>query len=162
MTMPNEMFDPLLKKSRELDESDQSNEAWFARIHTRLHREWLFLDAERAMMRQKWADYFKEFDVLLCPAARIAAFPHDHTEFAQRVTRFNDQDMDHGEVLLPWAALTIVTYLPATVAPVGYTSNDLPVGVQIVGPYMEDRTPIHIARIMEEIFGGFTPPSGFE
>ena len=100
--------------------------------------------------------------MLLCPAVRIAAFEHDHTPIAERMTKFNNEDISHIEALMPWAGLSINAYLPASVAPVGLTAGGLPVGVQIVGPYLEDRTCIHIARMMEEIFGRLTPPPGFE
>ncbi len=158
---PQEEFDQLLQVSKTLDENDQSIEAIWTRSSTSLHREWQFLNIERSMIRQKWDDYFREFDALLCPAVRIAAFQHDHTDILQRTTKFNDQDQPHFNVVVPWASLANVSYLPATVAPVGITSGGLPVGVQIVGPYLEDRTPIHIAKLMEEALGGFTPPPGF-
>jgi Asp-tRNA(Asn)/Glu-tRNA(Gln) amidotransferase A subunit family amidase len=38
-----------------------------------------------------------------------------------------------------------LTGLPATTAPVGITRADVPVGIQIMGPYLEDATPIDIA-----------------
>jgi amidase len=165
MFMPRDTFDSLLNKSKNLDEKDQSYEAWKARTATKTHYDWQMLNAERLMTRQKWADYFKEYDVLLCPAFRIAAFPHDHTitlESLQRITtKLNDQDIPHADVILPWAALASFSYLPATVAPIGLSSNRLPVGVQIIGPYLEDRTTIHFAKLIEENLGGFSPPPGF-
>jgi Asp-tRNA(Asn)/Glu-tRNA(Gln) amidotransferase A subunit family amidase len=95
-----EKFDSLLKKSKELDENDQSIDAWYTRTVTKTHRDWQLLNSERLMVRQKWADYFKEYDVLLCPAFRIAAFPHDHTmtlESPQRITtKSSDQDVPRG------------------------------------------------------------------
>jgi amidase len=164
--MPEEAFKSLRKKSNELDVEDQSTDAWYARVLTKSHREWQLLNWERLMIRQKWADYFKEYDVLLCPAMRIAAFPHDHSmdlESLQRVsTKFSDQDVTHAKVIFPWAALASLSYLPATVAPIGLTSDGLPVGVQIIGPYLEDRTTIHFAKLIEENLGGFSPPPGFE
>ena len=35
---------------------------------------------------------------------------------------------------------------------------ELPIGVQIVGPYFEDRTTIAFATLLEWEFGGFVPP----
>jgi amidase len=35
-------------------------------------------------------------------------------------------------------------------------------GIQIVGPYLEDRTPIHAAELMDDLFGGFVRPRQFE
>jgi len=59
-----------------------------------------------------------------------------------------------------WVALATVTYLPATVVPVGRTPAGLPVGIQIVGPYLGDRTTLAVARRIEELLGGFVPAPG--
>jgi amidase len=40
-------------------------------------------------------------------------------------------------------------------------ANGLPVGAQIVGPYLEDRTTIALAALIEREFGGFVAPPGF-
>jgi len=55
-----------------------------------------------------------------------------------------------------------MVFLPSTIAPVGFTSSGLPVGIQIVAPYLEDRTSIHIAALMSDVVGGYKPPPGFE
>jgi amidase len=44
---------------------------------------------------------------------------------------------------------------------VGRTAQGLPVGIQIVGPYLEDRTTLAVARCIEDLLGGFVPPPGF-
>jgi len=49
---------------------------------------------------------------------------------------------------------------PASAAPIDYATG-LPIGVQIIGPYLEDRTPIAFAELIEREFGGFVPPPGF-
>jgi amidase len=158
---PQEEYDQLLDLIQKPVEPGQERMVRMIQGMTKSHREWQFLEIERLKLRQKWADFFEEFDALLCPAVRIPAFEHDHTELPQRLTRVNGEDQPHGSVLLPWAGLTIVAYLPATVAPVGLTPEGLPVGVQIVGPYLEDRTTIHLARLMTDVTGGFTPPPGY-
>ena len=48
--------------------------------------------------------------------------------------------------------------LPATAAPIGRSEGGLPIGVQIIGGYLEDRTTIAFAGMIEREFGGFTPP----
>jgi amidase len=73
----------------------------------------------------------------------------------------NKRDVPCLDALLPWVGLATVAYLPATIAPVGLTEDKLPVGIQIIGPYLEDHTPIHVAKLMEGVIGGFTPPPGF-
>ena len=50
-------------------------------------------------------------------------------------------------------------HLPATVAPIGQTPGGLPVGAQIIGPYLEDRTTIEFAGLLGDVIGGFSPPT---
>jgi amidase len=35
----------------------------------------------------------------------------------------------------------------------------MPIGIQIIGPHLEDRTTLHLAGLLDEVFGGFKPPS---
>ncbi len=156
-----EIFDHFQQEAPNLSMEDKSFRAQLIRGVTMLYRDWMVLDYMRLMMRQKWADYFREFDVLLCPAVPVTAFEHDHSDFFERTLKVNGINRSYYDTLSAWAGLTCVSYLPATVAPAGQAANGLPVGVQIVGPYLEDRTPIHFAGLIEEITGGFQPPPGF-
>jgi amidase len=38
----------------------------------------------------------------------------------------------------------------------------LPIGIQIIGPYLEDAAPIDFATETKRLFGGFKPPAGYE
>jgi len=59
--------------------------------------------------------------------------------------------------------MSLVAYLPATVAPAEHTANGLPVGIQTIGPYLEDLNPIQFAIALErEIIGPYQLPAGFE
>jgi hypothetical protein len=44
-------------------------------------------------------------------------------------------------------------YLPATVVPVGFTTDGLPLAVQVVGPCLEDRTALAVARALRSALG---------
>jgi amidase len=61
-----------------------------------------------------------------------------------------------------WVGLAAVDYLPATVAPAGFTSSGLPVGVQIIGPQYGDNTCLAFARLLEQEFQDFVTPKGWE
>jgi amidase len=118
----------------------------------------LLRNRERELVRRVWADWFVGFDALLCPIMPMAPFPHDQggTVTDRRVV-INGESRTHGECLA-WTGLVGVTYLPSTAAPAGFTHDGLPVGVQVVGPYMEDLTPLFVARSLEDATGGFRPP----
>jgi amidase len=95
------------------------------------------------------------------PVAVVPAIAHDHSApFIERVLPLPDGSRSYLD-LFGWVGLATVAYLPATVVPVGRTPNGLPVGIQIVGPYLEDRTTLAVARCVEELLGGFVPPPGF-
>ena len=147
---------------RGLAPGDERYYARMMRANTLSHREWLQLDEMRHRMRLQWAEFFEEYDLLLCPAAASAAFPHDQQgERHDRTIPVNGRPVPTTDQLF-WAGFSGMVYLPSTVAPAGLTPGGLPVGVQIVGPQHGDRTCIAFARLLEEEFQGFVPPPGYE
>jgi amidase len=142
-----------------LPASDDSTAANAARGAALRHREWLAMNERRTRLRAQWASYFRECDVLLCPIMPTAAFPHDQREMGARTMRIDGRDEPYFQLF--WAGHAVNAYLPATVAPAGRTRSGLPVGIQIVGPYLEDRTPIAFAAQLADLLGGFTPPPGY-
>ena len=147
---------------RGLAPGEQGYYARMMRGNTLSHREWLQLDEARHRMRLAWAEFFDEYDLLLCPAAASAAFPHDQEgERHDRTIAVDGRRVPTTDQLF-WAGYSGMAYLPATVAPAGFTPGGLPVGVQIVGPQHGDRTCIDFARLLEEEFQGFVPPPGYE
>jgi amidase len=160
--LPKAIFDQMLEELPKLSDEDKSFKAQLIRGTTVKHRDWVVLDYLRLLMRQKWADYFREVDVLLCPAVPVTAFFHDHGDFFSRTLTVNHVERSYADTLSAWAGLTCVSYLPATVAPIGIARDGMPVGVQIVGPYLEDKTPIQFAGLIEEMTGGFIAPPLYE
>jgi amidase len=63
---------------------------------------------------------------------------------------------------MAWPGIANLPGLPATAIPTGLSQHSLPVGVQIVGPWLEDRTPLRLAELIEREFGGFVPPPAFD
>ncbi|NSC25478.1 amidase [Streptomyces albus subsp. chlorinus] len=126
-------------------------------------RDWHALDERRQHSRRRWAEFFREVDVLVCPAAPVSAFPHDQrTDPGRtiRTLRINGADRPYGD-LLPWTAPSSLNYLPAAVAPIGLTGGGLPVGIQVIAPYLHDRTAVRFVQCLAEVIGGFQPPPGY-
>jgi amidase len=156
--LPEGVFEKILAEAGQHQENETNIRARFIKGAVLSYRQWKLLDDERRSMQCKWAEFFKDYDVLLCPVAPVTAFEHDHTSFYDRELCVNNEQRSYVDTLQSWAGLTGIAYLPATVAPIGQTDEGLPVGIQIVGPYLEDRTAIHFAKLVEETFGGFRPP----
>ncbi|GFG51199.1 amidase [Mycolicibacterium agri] len=160
-TISQRSFDSMAKLAESLPESDDRPLARTARFATQRHRDWLFANEKREQLRALMAEFFTDVDALLIPVAMVAAIPHDHSEpFYERVIEVNGETRPYND-LMAWMALATLTHLPATVVPVGRTESGLPVGIQIVGPHLEDHTTLAVGRSIEELLGGFVPPPGY-
>ena len=123
------------------------------------HRQWALADMRRISLQQQWMELFREFDVVLCPPLSTPAVAHDHTPAPERTIEIEGKKYPFFDLV--WPEIATTPGLPATAAPIGLTDGGLPVGVQIVGPYLEDRTPLAFAALIEHAFGGFVPPPGY-
>jgi len=98
---------------------------------------------------------------MLLPVMPCPAIPHDHSEpQAARLAWVGGEQRPYWD-LLAWMAPAGACYLPATVIPVGCLTSGLPVGIQIVGPYLQDRTTLDLAKHLFNIVGGCPRPPGF-
>jgi amidase len=126
------------------------------------HRAWLRLDEQRASMRRDWAEWFTAHDVLLAPVMATPPFEHDQVgTVAERVVTVNGEQRNHLDILR-WMMLFNVVCVPSAVAPIGRTAAGLPVGMQVVAPYLHDRRAMRVARLVSEVVGGYEVPPGFE
>jgi amidase len=157
--MPDDGFANLIRMAESMPAD--SPYALSARSATIRHRDWLHLHERRKRVQAAFADFFRDVDVLLLPIVPVPAIPHDHSEpFPARTIQVDGAPAPYTH-LFHWIAPATFAHLPATAAPIGRTREGLPVGLQIVGPYLEDRTTIDVARRAAEVVGGFTPPPGF-
>jgi amidase len=132
-----------------------------AQMATASHTDWIILNERRFRLASQWREFFQDYDVLLCPVAVVPAFSHDHSEpMGKRMIEINGEQRSYWDLLF-WAGFSLVSYLPATVAPAGRTRANLPVGVQIVGPYLEDNTCLAVASMLEQHHQAFEAPPGF-
>lgn len=156
-----EVFQRNIKMAPTLAPSDRSYLARMVRGNALYHRDWLDLDEARHRVRRKWADFFDDYDLLLCPAAASAACPHNNSgERHERVILVNGEPVPTTDQLF-WAGISSLPGLPATVAPIGQTPEGLPTGVQIVAAPYDDLTSIGFAQLLEREYCGFVPPPGY-
>ena len=93
---------------------------------------------------------------------RLNAFPHDHSlPVGARRIEIDGKGYPFYDGCFVWADPASTCSLPATAVPIDRSPTGLPIGVQIIGPYLEDRTTIAFAELLEREFGGFTPPPGY-
>lgn len=154
---PPEYYERMRSIAATLSPENQSLDAIYIRSANVGWREWEAASNVRTRLQGQWATLFKQWDVVLCPVMPTAAFKHDHTESSTRRLDVDGQSQPYVNNIV-WAGLATGAQLPATVAPIGRTDTGLPIGVQIIGPYLEDLTPIQFAQLLERAYGGFVPP----
>jgi amidase len=146
----------------QLPADDRSLAAERLRGMTQTHRDWVLDDGARARLRAQWHEFFKSFDAVICPIMPTPAYPHDHSlEQEKRRIKIDGKDYVYPDQLA-WPGIATLPGLPATAIPLGLSREGLPVGVQIVGPWLEDRTPLKLAELIEREYDGFVPPPMFD
>jgi amidase len=78
-----------------------------------------------------------------------------------RILDVNGQEVAYDRQCV-YPALANLTGQPATAFPVGLTRARLPIGLQALGPYLEDRTSMRFTALVAQEYGGFRPPPGYE
>lgn len=122
---------------------------------------------QREQFRAAWRAFFREWDVLLAPAWFAPSFPHVEMPWPPTPASIRHTvDVNGRPVLyelgLFYPAVSTLAGQPATAFPVGRTRGGLPIGLQAIGPYLEDRTAIRFTALVARECGGFTHPPGYE
>jgi amidase len=136
---------------------DQSLRALRRRGAVMTHAQWIWLDRIRAGIADQWRQLFAEWDVLLCPVMPTPAFVHDHGDMDGRQISVDGKQVPYADQSM-WPSIATLTGLPATAMPIGRSDDGLPIGMQIIGPRLEDRTTIAFAGLVERELGGFVAP----
>jgi amidase len=155
---PVDAHEQLQTRAAGLSADDQSLDAARLRGMVFSHRDWLEANNRREFHRHGWRQLFAEFDAVVCPITPTPAFPHDHNPNPlERRLGIDGVEYPYFDQLV-WAGLATMPGLPATAIPAGRASEGLPVGVQLIGPMFEDRTPLRLAELLEQKIGGFQAP----
>ena len=157
--------DAIQQRMQDIVDKSDPNDKDYALLQARgirlLHKDWLEWDEHRAHLAAKWRAYFEQYDVLLCPVTPSPAMPHmqDSNAYA-RPFEVAGEKRGYMENIV-WPGVATTCNLPATSVPLGKHGSGLPMGMQIVGPAFEDKTPIGVARLLEKAGYAFEPPADF-
>ena len=156
---PDEAFASIAKQAETLAPDDHSLDAEVARGAVVGYRGWTVANARRKGIRAQWRRLFQDFDAVIAPITQTPAFAHDHEpDQGKRRIVVNGAPVDYFTQSL-WPGVATLPGLPATALPIGRSPEGLPIGAQIIGPWLEDRTPLALAGLIEREFGGFEPPA---
>lgn len=106
-------------------------------------------EAQRGAMFRRTLEFFQTYDLLLCPATIVAAFPVEQRYLAEcNGVRF--------DTYIDWLAIVYAitnVCCPAISIPAGFTREKLPVGLQIVAPPRGEARLLACAHYIEGLLG---------
>ncbi|MEV1175272.1 amidase [Nonomuraea sp. NPDC049784] len=103
----------------------------------------------RSRLYQRMAAFFDTYDVLIAPVSQVPPFPIEQPY----VDEINGEKLPDYLAWMRSAYWISVLHAPAASVPAGFTSDGLPVGVQIVGRPFEDARVLRVARAFEQATG---------
>ena len=115
---------------------------------------------EREHLRASYREFFTDWDVLIAPITIVPAFPHTDAPWPRRTVKVNGAKVSYG-LQTVYPAVATLCGQPATAFPMGLTRSGLPIGLQAIGPYLEDHTPIQFASLLGRELSGFQQPPGY-
>ena len=106
-------------------------------------------EAQRGEMFRRMRTFFETYDLLLCPATIVPPFPVEQRYVAEcDGVKF----ASYVDWLMIVHAITLCC-CPAISSPCGFTSNHLPVGLQVVAPGRGEAKLLAGARFIEQVLG---------
>ena len=162
--MPEEVLALTERVASDMKADARSYPARIAKAIRFTHHQFLALAEQQAQLCLAWQKFFERYDVILCPIMPTVAFPHDQSGAGPgHIAQYSRTTMVDGKPVpymngLQWPGLATVANLPATAIPTGRFIEGMPMGLQVVGPFLEDRTTLRFAQLAEAALGGFVPP----
>jgi amidase len=103
-------------------------------------------DTVRSRLFERAAAFFEQYDYLVCPVTQVPPFSIDR----HWVEEINGVPMEHFLAWIRSCYAISVIESPAISMPAGFTSDGLPVGIQIVGRRGDDLGVLRVAKAFEE------------
>jgi amidase len=106
-------------------------------------------EAQRVALAARVLAFFEKYDLLLTPATIVAAFPVEQRYLAECAGQKFDNYIE-------WLAIAYAITLaccPALSLPCGFTTEGLPVGLQVVAPPRAEARVLAGAKLLEDLLG---------
>jgi aspartyl-tRNA(Asn)/glutamyl-tRNA(Gln) amidotransferase subunit A len=100
---------------------------------------------QRTRMKSAWRDMFHSIDVLLAPTTAGPALPRSDPRFM-----WDDGRIEEGsDAYIRLTCVANTVGLPSLQVPNGFTKNELPLGVQIIGRPFDEARVISVGMMLE-------------
>ncbi|MBS9522663.1 amidase [Litoribacter alkaliphilus] len=111
----------------------------------------------KSKLTQKWEEYFKEYEFLICPVAFGPAY--ERCKLGSKL-KYEGKELNYLDYVFPYLACFNASGNPSVTIPLGLSKEGLPVGVQIVGPHWSEPQLLEFAKKVASLTKGFIQPTG--
>jgi aspartyl-tRNA(Asn)/glutamyl-tRNA(Gln) amidotransferase subunit A len=105
--------------------------------------DYLTAEGNAEALRSGFAGFFQKYDVLLCPVNPMTATPHGAQELM-----VNGEKVSWMHVMRTTSPFN-VTGLPALSVPYAFSSESLPIGIQLVSKWLNEATILRLGALLE-------------
>lgn len=118
---------------------------WVTFAHVDIATDYIKALRARTAIQQAWREMFEQIDVLVAPTLTTVALPVDDA-----VVRWPDGSTESAtETYVRFSAPADVTGLPSLTVPCGFSSEHLPIGMQIMGKPFAEATVLTVGQAYE-------------
>jgi aspartyl-tRNA(Asn)/glutamyl-tRNA(Gln) amidotransferase subunit A len=128
-----------------LARSDSEYRAVIARGREYMGTEYIQASYRRTQLRARFVDLFRKVDVLITPTVAVTAFAAG----TLGVDRIDGREVDRHLGWSPFSWPINLAGLPAATVPCGFDEDGLPVGLQIIAPWLEEGRIFRVAAAFE-------------
>jgi amidase len=143
--------------AKTLDPNNQSIQAHLIRGRALTQRDYLRLDQLREKLRCEFIKLFETYDLILAPVMPTTAFPHDFSDIETRTLNIDGQQVPYT-CQYSFVSIPTTFGLPSTIVPIQTNKEQLPIGMQIIGNFLDDYKTMAFAALLECNYNGFNPP----
>jgi amidase len=104
-------------------------------------------------------DWFDDYDFIIGPTSIGPAFKHNPRH---RPIKYEGRTIPYPEYNFPFTLPYNVCGNPTLIVPGGFSSDGLPIGIQIAGPHHSENELIHFGKLVEAQGYKFQPPIDFQ
>ena len=113
---------------------------------------------QKSLITQRWENFFKEYDFLICPIAYGPAYKR--CKIGSKLS-YDGKDINYLDYAWPYVVCFNASGNPSITVPLGPGIDGLPLGIQIVGPYWSEPELIDFAKQVTALTPGFVKPKGY-
>ncbi|MEM9266041.1 MAG: amidase [Cyanobacteria bacterium P01_F01_bin.13] len=109
---------------------------------------------------REFDQFMQTYDAFICPVAPGPAFEHIKTihPLLGPHIKVDDGTLPYWVWGISYSILASLTGHPVVVIPIGYGTNDLPIGIQLIGKRWQDRQLLDYASNLAKIVGPIKQP----